>query len=196
MKAKLAVFTVLTSILLSSSAAWAESPKEFVSAVLNKLQQQKQLAPLLEEVNWDSAFRSMPEQAREAFSVNSANELKTHFELMATDSRAFAQRLMEQWVNKMRKSGLSSEQQELAMKRMYDSIEPLAMQYQNVVNELSHAKFEVIKEETFADRGKVWVKFPFNGQSIEAPISVMQIEGRWKFTDVPILGINDRPKPS
>lgn len=65
--------------MLTASGALAETPEEVMQEIVTKIKAETNSAPIVEYVDWESAFAEAPQQQKEVMQIDSAEKLKEFY---------------------------------------------------------------------------------------------------------------------
>ncbi len=88
-------FLFSASLMIATNCVVAETPEEVMQEIVTKIKAETNSAPIVEYVDWESAFKEAPEQQKEIMQIDSPEKLKEFYREVLKNPAAMMKKHVE-----------------------------------------------------------------------------------------------------
>lgn len=177
----LGAFLLLINIFVNVLFA-ADNPKQLVVEMLDRFQEEKSFAAMLDYVHWQTAWANFPAQDKKRMSVNSPEEFRSYFEAFFNDPGEFAKKHM--LPNMPKTNSLNAEQQQ---KRLLEFTSRFEKKQKLMKENIEKTKYSIGKVDQQGDVATVEIVSTLNGKTENQSLPLERINGKWYLPTMKIL---------
>lgn len=170
--------SILISILLCVVPALAEkTSKQTLEEITAKIKTSGSPTPIIEYVDWNHFYGTLPEYVKKELNISSAKALKEDFSQIFRDPGAYAVKVVERKL-----SDFPEEQRENIRQSAKEMRKQLNDKKEEMGTKLRETDFKVGKVEESANTSKLELISTRNGSSTTDSIQMKKIADKWYLT--------------
>jgi hypothetical protein len=185
---------ILALVLLGLQATVVvaeQTPEAVVSEMMAKIKAAGSPAPFIDYVNWPLAFKSAPEQMKAQMKVTSADQMKTTFQRMFTDTKAFFHEQM-----KDRLAAVPEDKRAMAEAQLEKMNQMIDQQQAQMKEQIQQTDYSVGKATVEGNSARVMLTQSYQGQTREREVQLTKEGGAWLLDSATIFQEQEQAKAS
>ena len=178
------IFSIsLMVFLFSPSISYSqETPEETLNKILSEIKSSASTAPVVNYVDWDKAFESLPEDRKKIIAVSSPDEMRSYYESILKDPLAVMEKQYEKKI-----AGLTPEQKPIFEQNFARLKDILEKKSKEMEKRISESEYEVGKAEIKGSKAAVPLKRKYIGKTIEENVVLEKSGDKWLLPTVSSL---------
>jgi hypothetical protein len=161
-------------VLSLSSSAFALTPEETVKEIVEKIKSAGTPAPIVEYVDWESAFSGIPQEQRSMMKLASAQEMKVAYTKVINDPVAAIKERMEAQI-----ATLPADKQAEAKEKVKMMEQSINKQKAEMTDRIKQTEYQVGKADVKGDTATVNLVQDFKGDKKEQQVKLIKKGDAW-----------------